>query len=112
MKYAKAKIKLVDPHGFHMRPAGRCTIAVAKLDANISMSAKCRTVSGRWPLRFPMYPALSLRLRCGDEVLVSAVGLDAEEAVSTIKAILEEPPTHLPDVLTDYYGTKNLGVNR
>ena len=73
----------------HARPAGALALAVAKLDATVSLTVGDRTADAKSVLG-----VMGLGATAGQTVTVSATGPDAHEATDVIAGILAEA-THV-----------------
>jgi phosphocarrier protein FPr/phosphocarrier protein len=70
-------------HGLHARPAAMLTNRIKTLAATVSLSARGRTANARSAISI-----MSLGVRKGDEVIISAVGPDAPTAVAALEAAI------------------------
>ncbi len=82
-------------HGIHARPAARLVEITKKFKAKITVSTGTRCVNAR-----SIVSLMGLGLSLGDEVVVTATGLDAEPAVEEIMAQISdglgEKPVPIP----------------
>lgn len=81
----EARLEILNPQGLHMRAAQRLIEAIAKLDAQISISKDDQTVNARSIIGLMMLAAGQ-----GTSIEVVAVGADAQAAVDAIAAVLAE----------------------
>lgn len=72
----------------HARPAGALAVAAARFASAVSVSAGTSTVDAKSVLS-----VMGLGATSGQQVTVAAAGPDAEEAVTTLAAILGEATT-------------------
>ena len=71
--------------GLHARPAALIAKAVGALDATVTLARDGRAaVSAASPLMI-----VSLGAACGDEVTIAAEGPQAEEALATVRDLVE-----------------------
>jgi phosphocarrier protein FPr/phosphocarrier protein len=72
-------------HGLHARPAALLVARLKHLAATVTIAAHGKTASARSAIAI-----MSLGVRCGDEIVVTASGPDAEAAVAAVRqGILE-----------------------
>ncbi|UYY58193.1 phosphoenolpyruvate--protein phosphotransferase [Sphingomonas sp. S2-65] len=71
-------------HGIHARPAARLRDAVAGLSADITLRKGGRSADVRSPVGL-----LTLAIGFGDTITIAAEGLQAEEAVAALAALIE-----------------------
>ena len=69
----------------HARPAGALAVAAAKFSSAVSLSAGASSADAKSVLG-----VMGLGATTGQHIIVAAEGLDAEEAVAAIVAILAE----------------------
>jgi phosphotransferase system HPr (HPr) family protein len=87
---AEITVTVRNPHGLHARPAAAFVQAAAGFKAAITV----RNLSanrGPAPAK-SILALLSLGVRAGDEVGLSATGEDAEAAVAALAALLDAEP--------------------
>ncbi len=77
--------------GLHARPAGRFVALAGRFEAEVTVARGGEWVSGRSVLSL-----LSLAAGQGTALHVRAEGVDAEEAVAALGALLESPDDHAP----------------
>ncbi|WP_269713771.1 phosphoenolpyruvate--protein phosphotransferase [Caulobacter sp. NIBR2454] len=71
-------------HGLHARPAARIATEAKGFEAQVFIAALNRRASARSPVGL-----MSLAIRHGDQIIVSAEGPDAEDAVFAVAALIE-----------------------
>ncbi|MDG2523537.1 phosphoenolpyruvate--protein phosphotransferase [Caulobacter segnis] len=71
-------------HGLHARPAARIAAIAKGFEAEVFISALNRRTSARSPVGI-----MSLAVRHGDQITVSAEGADAEDAVFAVAGLIE-----------------------
>jgi phosphocarrier protein len=72
--------------GLHARPAGRFAAAAARFEAEISVGR-----AGEWVDARSVLSLLSLAAGTGTLLRIRATGCDAQQAVETLGALLEDP---------------------
>ncbi|HEU4626558.1 MAG TPA: phosphoenolpyruvate--protein phosphotransferase [Steroidobacteraceae bacterium] len=72
-------------HGLHARPAALLVGRIKHLAATVTIAAHGRTASARSAIAI-----MSLGIRCGDEVAVTAAGPDAEAALRAVRDALAD----------------------
>lgn len=82
----EARREIVVPlrHGLHARPAARVAECAKRFEADVAISAAARRANAKSPVSL-----MSLGLRHGDKVVISAVGVGAEAAVTAVCALIE-----------------------
>jgi phosphotransferase system HPr (HPr) family protein len=70
--------------GLHARPAGQFVALAGTFESEVSVSRGTEWVDGRSVLSL-----LSLAASAGTELMIRAIGSDAQEAVTALGAILE-----------------------
>ncbi len=80
----ETKVVIANKAGMHARPASMLVQAATKFQSKIKLSAKGKTVDAKSILMI-----MSLGLVQGTEVVVSAEGPDAEDAVKAIKELVD-----------------------
>ena len=83
---AEGEFQVGSELGLHARPAGRFASTAARFAAEISVGRDGEWVDGRSVLSL-----LSLAASTGTRLRIRATGSDAQEAVETLGALLEEP---------------------
>jgi phosphocarrier protein FPr/phosphocarrier protein len=71
-------------HGIHARPAARIKEALSGFSASVTIAKAGKAMNARSPVGL-----LTLGIRLGDEVTISAQGADAAEALATLVALIE-----------------------
>jgi multiphosphoryl transfer protein len=89
-------LRLRNPSGLHIRPASMLVLALARLDAEVTI-ANLRTGSGPRIANSPT-KLLTLAAQKGDVVRVSASGPEAQAAVDTVRALVVDGFGELEDV--------------
>ncbi|SMH39738.1 Phosphocarrier protein HPr /dihydroxyacetone kinase DhaM subunit [Rathayibacter oskolensis] len=77
---ARRSVRLINPNGLHARPAADFVTLATTFDARIDANGKDAT---------SLLGVMSLGLNRGDEVVISATGRQAEEAVGRLAALVE-----------------------
>ena len=77
-------IVITAANGLHARPAGELVNMIKGLESRVSLGNGSRQVDGRSILSI-----LSLGLKCGTAVTVTAEGSDEERAAEQVAAFLE-----------------------
>lgn len=77
---ARRSVTLTNPNGLHARPAAEFVTLATTFDARIDANGKDAT---------SLLGVMSLGLDRGDEVVISATGRDAEEAVGRLAELVE-----------------------
>lgn len=80
----KKKVTIKNESGMHVRPAGQLVKAAHPFKSTIELEYKDSIVNIK-----SIVGIMSLGLKKGDEVTVSAVGEDEEAAVNAIVALIE-----------------------
>ncbi|QHC62494.1 HPr family phosphocarrier protein [Rathayibacter festucae] len=73
-------VRLINPNGLHARPAADFVTLATRFDARIDVNGKDAT---------SLLGVMSLGLDRGDEVAISATGVEAEEAVGRLADLVE-----------------------
>ena len=81
---AHQKVRVVNDLGMHLRAAGALVQLAGRFKAEISLEHRGSRVNGKSIMR-----VLSLAAAKGSEVLVTAEGDDAQEAVAAIVELIE-----------------------
>jgi dihydroxyacetone kinase phosphotransfer subunit len=75
-----------NPEGLHARPASLVVTALTGLDAKVTVATgDKKPVDGRSPIGL-----MALGVRSGDEIVVSATGAQARDAVDAIRALVAD----------------------
>ncbi|WP_236713736.1 HPr family phosphocarrier protein, partial [Rathayibacter tanaceti] len=77
---AQRRVLLINPNGLHARPAADFVTLATTFDARIDANGKDAT---------SLLGVMSLGLDRGDEVVLTATGPQAEEAVGRLAALVE-----------------------
>ena len=77
---ARRTVRLINPNGLHARPAADFVTLATRFEARIDVNGKDAT---------SLLGVMSLGLDRGDEVVVSATGREAEEAVGRLADLVE-----------------------
>jgi len=80
----RRRVKLVNPHGLHMRPSTVLINLANRFESTIRISKGARTVDGK-----SIMELLTLAAPAGTELTVTAEGRDAGEAVAAIAELIE-----------------------
>ena len=80
---ASARLTLVNPQGLHARPAAQIATAMGCLEADVAVEACGRRADAASSLEL-----LTLGAGQGAEITVSATGLDAAQAVETVRGLV------------------------
>lgn len=81
----KAKIKIKNPTGLHLRPAGVLCNEAVKYDCSVSFQFR-NTVSNAKSV----LSVLGACIKCGDEIEFICDGKDEEEALSAMIRVVDE----------------------
>ncbi|WKK71186.1 dihydroxyacetone kinase phosphoryl donor subunit DhaM [Rathayibacter oskolensis] len=76
----RRSVRLINPNGLHARPAAEFVTLATTFDARIDVNGKDAT---------SLLGVMSLGLDRGDDVLISATGAQADEAVSRLAGLIE-----------------------
>ena len=81
------KYVVTDPEGIHARPAGILVKAIAKKTSDIKIKKlrETREVNAK-----SIMAVMSLGVKKGNEVIITAEGEDEEDAIAEIQKVLEE----------------------
>ncbi|HVY79399.1 MAG TPA: phosphoenolpyruvate--protein phosphotransferase [Steroidobacteraceae bacterium] len=82
-------------HGLHARPAALLVARIKHLAATVTLAAHGRTASARSAIAI-----MSLGIRRGDEVAVTAAGPDADAALRAIRDALADAEKEVRDAMT------------
>ena len=77
--------KITDPSGIHARPAGIIVKEASKYKSAIKIAANGKEADAK-----KIFAVMSLGIRSGDEITVSAEGADEADAKRTLAAIIGE----------------------
>ncbi len=78
------KVTLVNPQGFHMRPASLFVAECGKFTAPVKIVAKDKEIPGN-----SLMAIMAAGIKCGDEIEIQADGADEQAAVEAIVAFVE-----------------------
>ena len=78
------KVTLVNPQGFHMRPASLLVAEVGKFDATVTIVRNGNEIPGN-----SLMAIMAAGIKCGDEIEIQADGADEQAAVEAIVAFVE-----------------------
>jgi phosphocarrier protein len=78
------KATIVNQEGLHARPAARIVRLAATFDADIELSKDGMDVNGK-----SIMGVMMLAAECGSDILIRATGIDAEQAVEALIALVE-----------------------
>jgi phosphoenolpyruvate---glycerone phosphotransferase subunit DhaM len=81
---ASVRLTLVNPQGLHARPAAQIATAVGALAADVAVEAGGRRADASSSLEL-----MTLGAGQGTKITVSAVGVDAGQAVETVRTLVE-----------------------
>ena len=81
--YSKT-VTLVNPQGFHMRPASLFVAEANKFSAPVKVIAKGKEIPGN-----SLMGIMAAGIKCGDEIEIQADGADEQAAVEAIVAFVE-----------------------
>lgn len=73
-----------DSLGIHARPAGLLVAEAKKYQSAVTLEAKGKKADAK-----RIFAVMSLGVKCGDTVVVSCEGADAEAACAGMKAVVE-----------------------
>ena len=73
-----------DSLGIHARPAGLLVAEAKKYQSAVTLEAKGKKAEAK-----RIFAVMSLGVKCGDTVVVSCEGADAEAACAGMKAVIE-----------------------
>lgn len=82
----EAEFRIASELGLHARPAGRFAAAAARFEAEISVGR-----GGEWVDARSVLSLLSLAASTGTLLRIRAEGVDAQNAVDALGALLEDP---------------------
>lgn len=81
----KAKVKIKNPTGLHLRPAGLFCNEAVKYQSSITFQYKNSTSNAKSVLS-----VLGACIKCGDEIELICEGKDEEEALAAMIKIIDE----------------------
>jgi len=87
-------VTVVPEDGLHARPASAFVRTAGEFDAEITLSPAGEDDTARGD---SMLAVTSLGIECGDDVVLSADGADAERALDALAEILRTPADELDD---------------
>jgi len=87
-------VTVVPKDGLHARPASAFVRTAGEFDANVTISPAGNEESARGD---SMLAVTSLGIECGDDVVLSATGSDAEGALDALAEVLQTPADELDD---------------
>lgn len=79
------KIKIANPTGLHMRPAGIFCNKAVEFDCHVTFQYENNTFNAKSVLS-----VLGACVRSGDDILLQCDGKDEKEAMEAMTAIIEE----------------------
>lgn len=79
------KYTITDEVGIHARPAGLLVQEVKKYDSDIKMSFNGKTVPAK-----SLMSVMSLGVKCGNEITMTAEGADEDNAIAGLEKFLAE----------------------
>ncbi len=82
----EAEFTIRNELGLHARPAGQFVVLAGRFEAEIEVCRGADCVDGRSVLSL-----LSLAATCGTQLIVRAIGADAEKAVKALGDLIENP---------------------
>ena len=77
------ELKLINPDGFHMRPAVTFTSALTKFDSDVTLVFKGQRINGKSLLNI-----VASGISCGDVLTVECSGKDETEALSCAEKMI------------------------
>jgi phosphocarrier protein HPr len=80
---AERRVKVVNAHGIHARPAAEIVKTAAKFSSAILLEKDGLEVNGK-----SIMGVMMLAAECGSEVIIRANGVDAEAAADAIAALI------------------------
>ncbi len=81
---ASKKVRVPLPLGLHARPAAKIAAIAKSFEAGVTISTADKGGNGR-----SVVSIMGLAVRCGDEIDISAFGIDAEKAVDALAREIE-----------------------
>ena len=82
----RREVDVTAPAGLHARPAAEFAATAARFDSDIRVRRGDREADAK-----SMLLLLTLDVRQGDRVVITAEGVDADVAVETLCALVESP---------------------
>ncbi|MBE6859733.1 MAG: HPr family phosphocarrier protein [Ruminococcus sp.] len=79
------KYTITDSLGIHARPAGLLVKKASEFSSAVSVSKNDKTANAK-----KIFSVMSLAVKCGDEITVTADGSDEAEAIKAIESFLHE----------------------
>ena len=76
---------ITDKEGIHARPAGVCVGEAKKFASNVSIENKGKKADMK-----RIFGVMSLCVKCGEEVVISAEGPDEEQAIAALEKVFKE----------------------
>ncbi len=80
---AKFTAKVIDPVGFHARPASELTKVASSFTSNIKIISKGKEGNAKSIMNI-----MALGIKTNDEITIEAEGPDADQAIEKIKSEL------------------------
>ncbi|WP_283170523.1 HPr family phosphocarrier protein [Curtanaerobium respiraculi] len=77
------KVTLINPQGFHMRPASLIVGEAAKFNATVTLVHNGKEIPGN-----SLMAMMAEGIKCGEELEIRAEGADEEAAVKAIVAFI------------------------
>ena len=77
------KVVLVNKFGMHVRPAGQFVKLASEFDADIQVENSGNVVPGK-----SIMGLMTLEAPCGTELVLTAEGEDADEAIDALEALI------------------------
>jgi phosphocarrier protein HPr len=88
------KVTIVNPHGFHMRPATLFAQTAGRFQSSVTLWRDDKRINGKSPLELMLLAA-----ECGTELTLEVSGPDSAEAIEPLMKILTAPSADdLPDL--------------
>lgn len=75
--------KITDENGIHARPAGMLVKKAREFSSTLTLSHNGKTIE-----LTRLMALMSMGIKCGDTILVSASGADEEDAINAIEQLL------------------------
>jgi phosphotransferase system HPr (HPr) family protein len=80
----RASVRLTNPQGLHARPAAMFTMTASGFPCDIQVEKAGKTVNGKSVIKL-----LSLDCRTGDQITITADGIDDVVAVQKLVGLIE-----------------------
>ena len=93
----QATITISDPVGLHARPAAVLVQTAGRYQAQVRLVHGNKRADARSIIQL-----LSLGVRQGSDLLVTAEGTDEEEALAAVLAVLSGPPSSAPPAAPEH----------